>query len=198
MILRRHRAECLLPAFWRSMGLWEPRMTKLLVMLPLMILAACADSTLIRTEPPGAAIYVRKKFVCLSPCEYSAPRSEFSPHTALRIEKTGYEPIETELKSKIMPSRIVGGVFTLGIVPLFKRPYTYYFHQEYALSPITVAAAPAPPIQADQRGAEEGSVQQSRPQDVAGRLRKAQDLYDRGLISDQEYKRARNQILNDF
>ena len=97
-----------------------------------------------------------------------------------------------------MPSRIVGGVFTLGIVPLFKRPYTYYFHQEYALSPITVAAAPAPPIQADQRGAEEGSVQQSRPQDVAGRLRKAQDLYDRGLISDQEYKRARNQILNDF
>ena len=173
-------------------------MTTRLAMLPFVILAACADSTLIRTEPPGAAIYVRKNFVCLSPCEYSAPRSEFSPHTPLRIEKTGYQPIETELKSKIMPSRIVGGVFTLGIVPIFKRPYTYYSHQEYALSPITVAAAPVAPVQPEQRGTGEGSIQQSRPQDFAERLRKAQDLYDKGLISDQEYKRARNQILNDF
>src|SRR2546427_4194656 len=47
-------------------------------------------------------------------------------------------------------------------------PYTTLFRS-------TVAAAPAAPVQADQRGTEEGSVQQSRPQDVAGRLRRSEE-----------------------
>ena len=54
----------------------------------------------------------------------------------MRLEHRGYQTMSTHLETGVMPSRIVGGVFTLGIVPLFKWPKTYHSLHYYDLRPL--------------------------------------------------------------
>jgi hypothetical protein len=66
---------------------------------------------------------------------YKVGATQLTPH-ALRLERRGYETVRTRLETKVMPSRIIGGVFTLGIVPLFKWPKTYRSLHYYDLRPL--------------------------------------------------------------
>lgn len=151
----------------------------------------CADATRIRTDPGGARVFINDQLACITPalggfCVYRAPRSQFSRHTPIRIEHDGYRTIESELRTATLPSRIVGGIFTLGIVPIFKRPHTYVSLHEYVMQPIAVSERNIP--------TKPEALQ--APADV--RFRDAQQLHEKGLISDEEYERIRRTILNDL
>ena len=149
-------------------------------------IAACADATRVRTTPAGAALYVRDGFICITPCVYEAPRSQFSTHTPVRVELDGYEPVESELKTAVLAGRIVGGVFTLGIVPIFKRPHTYVSRHEFVLQPVT-RSKPSP-----------ASVRTKDRRSPEMRLRDAKRLRDDGLLSAQEYERVKREVLEDL
>jgi PEGA domain/Short C-terminal domain len=138
------------------------------------LLAGCGGSVLIRTAPPGAKAYVDGNFIGRTPVEFSVPRREIRPH-ALRLEKEGFEPIEDTIRTRVAPGRIVGAIFSLGIVYLFRSPMDLVTPEMYALSPALSA---------------------ERDRAIGEALRRVQELHDQGKISDEEFKRQRDEILN--
>lgn len=109
-----------------------------LVILVTLAALGCAHRTRIETAPPGAAVYVGGAFACTTPCVYETPATKLEDHTPLRIERPAYATVDTELKTGILPSRIVGGFFTVGLVPLFKWPRTYHAFHHFDLRPLTL------------------------------------------------------------
>lgn len=110
-------------------------MTRWLPMLLVLLVTGCAHRTRIETNPGGASVFIDDRFTCLTPCMYKVPATQLA-ESPLRIDRTGYEIINTRLETRIMPSRIVGGIFTLGLVPLFKWPRTYRSLHYYDLRPL--------------------------------------------------------------
>lgn len=102
-----------------------------------LLLAGCAHRTYITSMPAGASVYVREQFVCTTPCYYQTPATELEDDTPVRVERRGFAPVNGHLETAFLTSRIVGGVFTLGLVPLFKWPHTYKSVQTFTLRPLT-------------------------------------------------------------
>jgi hypothetical protein len=138
-----------------------------LALVAIALASACAHRTRILTQPPGASVFIADQFTCITPCMHSTPATELEDRTPLRLEREGYEPVSAELQTGYMTSRIVGGLFTLGLVPLFKWPYTYNSTHEFVLTPM------------------------SRER----RLAEAERLRGAGKISEEEYQRLRSSIL---
>jgi len=129
-------------------------------------LAGCAHRTRIESNPAGR-VFVRGAYVCTTPCVYSTPATQLDEHTPFRIERDGYKSVEGELETAILPSRIVAGLFTLGLVPLFKWPHTYRSVHSFELQPLT---------------------REERLADLEDRLH-------RGQISEDEYRYLRLRVL---
>jgi hypothetical protein len=132
-----------------------------------LCIAGCAHRTRVVSTPPGAAVYVDEQFVCTTPCFYERPATELEDHTPVRVERPGYHTVQGTLETAILPSRVVGGLFTLGLVPLFKWPHTYKSVQTFTLRPLT---------------REE-------------RLAEVEELYRRGTVSADEYRELRLDVL---
>jgi hypothetical protein len=135
----------------------------------LVAVAGCAESTEIRSYPLGARIAVNGRFIGTSPVTFTVPRQEFAAQEfTVTAEHEGYEPGEIRLQKRICPGRIVGGVFTLGIVLLFRPPSCFASPQYIAL-----LARPAPPVEQKPTGSE--------------RLDHLEKLRDAGKITPEEY-----------
>jgi len=144
--------------------------------------AGCAESALIRSSPPGAQVYVNDQLIGITPATVVVPRGQLdSPHH-YRVVLDGYMPAEGDLKRRFPVGRLFGAIFTTGILYAFKSPMTL-------ASPVDVVLhsdGSAPP----RSGAPDpGAVA------PADRLRRLQDLYDQGLLTEQEYRRRRNEII---
>jgi putative oligomerization/nucleic acid binding protein/PEGA domain-containing protein len=144
-------------------------------------LLGCAEATRVQSLPNGAAVYAGDRLIGITPTIFRVPRSEWRNEFALRLEHEGYEPAQVTVPTIVGKGRIVGGIFTLGIVWLFKRPTTLPEQVDVRLVPVLPApvAAPASPS-------------------VEERLRALQKLYDGGLITQAEYQRRRGEILNQL
>ena len=152
--------------------------------LLIVLLAGCAEDALIRSSPPGAKVDINGRFAGITPTEIEVSRAEFERPVTYRIELDGYEPLAGELHKRVAPARIVGGVFSFGISLPFKRPTA--FEDEYSF-----VLQRSPTVSASER---------MEPTPKAGttesRLRDLQDLHDRGVITDQEYRAGRRRILD--
>lgn len=146
----------------------------------------CAESTVIRSYPPGSKLYVNDHFKGLTPVVLTVPRSEFADdNLRVRLEHDGYATAQEKLKKRMCGGRIVGGVFTLGIVLLFKRPTCFASPQYFVLAALPTQTA--------------GSVvPAARKATVAERLQRIQKMHDQGIISDEEYEHFRREILEDL
>jgi hypothetical protein len=145
---------------------------------------SCAESTMVRSYPSGAKLYVNGTFRGLTPLGLTVPRSEFADEVRVRLEHDGYAPTEGMLRKRTCGGRIVGGVFTLGIVLLFKRPTCFASPQDFALAPLPAQAGSGVP------GAHKPTV--------AERLQRIQKWRDQGIITDEEYEHDRREILKDL
>lgn len=149
-------------------------------------LAGCAEYTVVRSYPPGAKLYRDGNLEGLTPVTVRVPRSEFSEENfRIRLEHVGYQPTEGTLRTQVCGGRVVGGVFTLGIVLLFKRPTCFSSPQDFALAPLADQATAA-----DRAVAPQPSVNE--------RLERIKTLRDDGTITNEEYDRYRIEILNDL
>jgi hypothetical protein len=109
------------------------------------------------------------------------PRNEFSAREfTVRAEQMGYEPGEIQLRKRTCPGRIVGGVFTLGIVLIFKRPTCFDSPQYVSLVALPAASA------ADRKAT------------VSERLQHLDQLRGEGRITPAEYEKIRRQILDEL
>jgi hypothetical protein len=145
------------------------------------ILAGCAESTEILSDPSGARISVNGRFVGAAPVIFAVPREEFSAQEfTVTAEREGYEPGGFQLQKRTCPGRIVGGVFTLGIVFLFRPPTCFD-------SPQTVSLVALPTAPAD-----------AQKPTIGERLQHLDQLRDERRITPAEYERIRRQILEDL
>jgi hypothetical protein len=109
------------------------------------MIAGCAESTMIRSYPVGARISVDGHFVGAAPAKFVTSRQDFEQKTFVAVaEHPGYQKTEYTLQKTTCKGRIVGGVFTLGILFLFKRPTCFQSPQYIDMPPLAGAAA-APP-----------------------------------------------------
>ena len=145
------------------------------------ICAGCSESTMIRTSPPNAQVTVNDKVVGLSPVAFTYPSHSMGGATfKYKIEHDGYLPAEGTLRTRVSAGRIVAAVFTTCITCIFRGFKT--FGSDVTDIELTPASVPA------------GEAIGRSPAD---RLRRIQDLYDQGLMTEQEYKRYRSQILHE-
>lgn len=144
--------------------------------------AACAESTTVRSFPSGAKLYVNNEYVGTTPATVVIPRSKWSDAPSYRVELDGYEPAEGRFATTIGGGRVTGAVFTVGLSALFKRPSTFA-QDEYVfnLSPSPISPGP--------------ETNQDSPE---RRLERVDALRRKGAITDQEHRRLRAEILDDL
>lgn len=136
----------------------------------------CSEETLVRSIPPGAKVYWGDRLVGTTPTPFVVKRSEWQDDFALRLEREGYQPASVTVPTHVAGGRVTGGIFTLGLVWLFKRPTTLPEQVDVSLTPEHAVQAPA-----------------DAPADA--RLQVLQRLRDQKLISEQEYQARRAAIL---
>ncbi len=159
------------------------RFTSVALLLPLFVtLVGCAEEMDVRSMPAGAMVYEGTKSFGVTPTTFRVPRSQWRDQFVLRLEHDGYEPAQVTVPTEVAKGRIVGGIFTLGIVWLFKRPTTLPDEVDVRLVP----NLPPPVAAATPRPSTEE------------RLQTLQQLLDRGLITEPEYRRRRDEVLNQL
>ncbi|MFB6317593.1 PEGA domain-containing protein [Saccharicrinis sp. FJH54] len=77
-----------------------------------VLFSSCVSSTVIRTLPEGAKLYMNDEFVGLTPYKHKDTKILLS-ETSIRLEKEGYEPFYTSITKdeQVDPGAIVGGIF---------------------------------------------------------------------------------------
>jgi hypothetical protein len=92
---------------------WVRVRTSLCAAVASVVLAACSESTVIRTNPPGASVYVNERYVGASPAEFSAKSWSVRPHAyRYRIVMPGYDETEGEIVARLSVGRIVAAYFS--------------------------------------------------------------------------------------
>ena len=87
-----------------------------------VLLNACSERVTFESRPSGAKVYVGDMYVGETPTIYST-RDVTS--RSYRVEKAGYPEAVGTLQARVAPGRIVGAIFTLGILAA-ARPMLYY------------------------------------------------------------------------
>jgi hypothetical protein len=101
----------------------------------LMFSAGCASTTIIRSDPTGATLYVDGSKVGKTPYTYSDTKI-VSSTTRIKLKKEGYEELESAItrNEKLEIGPCIGGVFLL--VP-FLWVMGYQPEHNYELSPLS-------------------------------------------------------------
>jgi hypothetical protein len=87
----------------------------------LLCLSACASTTIIRTEPPGAEVYVDGRPVVHSPAVI-ARTAGFPSRLRVQLRREGYRDEELFIDSEMSPAAAVAGVL-YGVSWLFAWGY---------------------------------------------------------------------------
>jgi PEGA domain-containing protein len=171
-------------------------------------LCGCAESVAIKSYPPGAKAYIDGQFVGTTPAATQIPRGNVTAEHNWRVEFRNCDGAEGKLAVRVAPGRIVGYIFTLGILAAFRGPY-YFPVVDTALNGgdcetvLRPAMAPAPGITVNQivgdRNQAGGSGQEAtKTQKLAERLTTLRDLYNRKLISQDLYERESQRAVRDL
>ena len=169
----------------------------------------CAEYVAIKSYPGGAKASVDGVVIGSTPATTNIPRSEVGkPHT-WRVEFRNCDFAEGTLETGIAGGRIVGYIFTVGILAIFRGPY-YYRPVDAVLTggdcegrPAQPAAAPPPGVMiqnivGDKNQAVSTGEQLSKTQRLAERLTTLRDLYNRKLISEETYKEESQKAVKEF
>ena len=184
------------------------RFIALLVAVALSI-AGCAESVLIKSYPAGAKAYVDGQLIGSTPARAEIPRSQVGlPHT-WRVEFRNCDAAEGQLRTGVGGGRIVGYIFTLGLVALAKGP-RYYHPVDAILTGGDCEGGQARPAQpsapgvmiqnivGDKNQAVTTGQDISKTQRLAERLTTLRDLYNRKLISQQVYEQESQKAVKEF
>ena len=98
------------------------RSAVVLLTLCAVLSGGCAERVVFKSTPSSAKVFVSNEYVGDTPTEFSTGDVTLRPY---RIELDGFPPVEGALVPNLAPGRVVGAVFTLGILAL-ARPMYYY------------------------------------------------------------------------
>jgi drug/metabolite transporter superfamily protein YnfA len=164
----------------------------------LMLLSGCYSSTTIISHPEGATLYLDGKYVGQTPYRRSDSKIMGSS-TNVRLEKEGYLPLYTSYSrtERVDVAAIAGGIFVL--IPLLWALKYNPFHQ-YEMNPLQKEDVTAPPVR-EKSPAEKKAQVKALMEELTGsateKLRRLKELFDKGLISKEEYDAQRAKILEN-
>jgi hypothetical protein len=149
-----------------------------LLMAGCILFTSCSSTTRIQTIPDGARVYINDEPAGTTPYNYTDTKIMFSS-TNIRLEKEGYEPYYTILTrdEEVDVGAIIGG-FILWVP--FAWSMKYKPTHTYELYPLQ----PAP------------ADQQALP-GQADRLRELKKLLDEKVITQEDFDKQKEKILNE-
>jgi hypothetical protein len=157
-----------------------------LLSVVIMLISSCASTTMIRSYPENASIYINGEHVGETPYPYTDSKISFSS-TNIRLEKEGYEPVYETLcrDEEIDAGAVVGGL-------LFWYPFLWTFKYK------PVHSYDLEPIDGESEMAYE-SPGRDLTQSEIDQLRQLKSLLDEGVLTPEEYQREKEKILtNDY
>lgn len=150
-----------------------------------VLLASCASTTMIQSEPSGAKVYIDGQPAGTTPY-YHTDTKIVGSNTMVRLEKEGYETLNTRFSRTEQPDvgAIIGGLFVW--VP-FLWVMKYDPVHSYKLTPTLE------PVQYDNKKAPATENINSKE----SRLQQLKELYEKELITKDEYDAQRKKILEE-
>jgi hypothetical protein len=145
------------------------------VLLTIALLAGCAETVLIQSQPTSAQAYIDDRSVGMTPFEFGVEKGDLQRSYRLRLEKEGYEPYAATIDTRIAGGRMTAAFFTLGIVYLFKSP-------RYLVQPTVVLMQPSAEGERDRRLGKE--------------LREIEELRVEGKIDQAEAERRKRELFD--
>ncbi|HLT94539.1 MAG TPA: PEGA domain-containing protein [Membranihabitans sp.] len=157
-----------------------------LFMASLILFSSCASTTIIQSTPNGARLYLNGEPVGNTPYTHKDTKIVGSTNS-IRLEKEGYETLNTSFarNEEADVGAIIGGIFFL--VPfLWTMKYKPVHHYEMV---------PLDPNRPNQ-------VNENIPNDnvtgsKAERLRELKGLLDDKIITEEEFEKEKQKILNE-
>jgi len=184
-------------------------------LLIVAVLTGCSETMLIKSYPPNAKAYVDGQYIGTTPAFHTVPRAEVSDNHRYRVEYGNCDPAEGQITTGVAGGRIVGYIFTVGLLSLVRGPH-YFRPVDVALQGGDCGAGRVPVAAPARLGGVTGGVNilqivgdknlgsgaegaDGAPvQELATRLSVLRDLYNRKLITEQEYERERQRALGEF
>lgn len=149
----------------------------------LAMVSGCAERFAVRTYPTGAKVTVNDQVIGITPVNMYVPRGDLQKEYRYRIEKENYVTIDGAVRPRVAPGRIVGAIFTAGILLAFRGIR--------AIPEVITELTPIEPRSA-------GTVGKGSTESIESRLKRIDSLHNQGLLSDEEYKRLRSDVLDEL
>jgi hypothetical protein len=162
-----------------------------IVLLPAVILfSSCVSSTMIKSEPSGAKVYINGEPVGKTPYFYSDTKI-LGSITDVDLILDGYEPlyVSIERNEQVDVGAVVGGMF-FGIPFLWTLKYNP--SHTYELYPLQ---------QIEESTPSQFAPQTETPQPVSPhvrRLRELKKLLDEKLITADDFEKQKRKILDEL
>lgn len=149
----------------------------------LIFLSSCASTTLIRSEPRGATLFINGEKVGTTPYQHTDTKIVGSTNHVV-LKKEGYEDFVTVFSrdEEADVGAIIGGIFFL-----FPFLWTMKYKPEHSYEMTPLFDSPA--IEADTPGSVE------KPKSKADELRELKELLDEKIITKEEFEEGKKKIL---
>jgi len=150
-----------------------------------VLLTSCVSTTMIKSNPSGARLYLNGEPVGTTPYTHSDTKI-VGTTTNVKLEKDGYETLHTYFTrdEEIDVGAIIGGFFVL--IPYlwimkYKPTHTYDLKPASANEQEVLIANP----------------QQIQTKSKADRLRELKQLLDEKILTQEEYEKEKKKILDE-
>ena len=148
----------------------------------MLFVVGCTSTTVIDTVPNGAKLYMNGMYMGVTPYTHSDSKIVGSS-TQLKFEKEGFEPLVTVLKKdeKADVGAIIGGIF-------FLFPFLWTMEYDPMHTYELKLGGTSTPIQTNE-------IQPSSTK--ADKLRELKKLLDEGLITETDYEKQKQKVLDE-
>lgn len=150
----------------------------------IIILSGCASSTMIKSVPSDADVFINGEWVGKTPYLYTDTKVSFSL-VMVDIIKEGYEPINTTFRrdEEFNPGTFIGGFF---IWPIWLWTLDYKPSRTYQLTPLK-----------NRNSSETVTEMQYLSTSKLEKLREIKKMLDEKLITEEEYQKQKAKILEE-
>jgi hypothetical protein len=138
---------------------------------------------MIRSYPASSKVFINEQFVGITPVGYRVPSKDIDGEFRVRIERPGYATATGTLQKEVCRGRVVGGVFTFGILFLFRSSTCLVGIHDFALTEME---------------GQDGATSTAASPSVETRLQRLEKMRREGTISEDEFRRYREAILRDL
>ena len=147
-----------------------------------ILFSSCASSTMIYSSPDGAKVYLNGEPVGKTPYLHTDTKIVGST-TTVRLEKEGYNPFYTTFSrdEEVDVGAIIGGIFVW--VP-FLWTMKYKASHTYEMVPLSLDEM-----------TKSNAVQQDSTKNSVEKLRELKQMLDEKLITQEEFEKAKKQVL---